>query len=456
LYGKIKKLHFVGIGGIGMSGIAEILINMGYEVSGSDIRTSDTVKRLRELGATIHLGHKEDNVQGTDVVVISAAIKDDNPEVAEAQELNIPVIPRAQMLAELMRLRYGIAVAGSHGKTTTTSLISAVLSHGGLDPTIVVGGKVKTLGTNARLGKGNFMVVEADESDGSFLLLSPVISVLTNIDEEHMDYYKTIGELQAAFEAFLNKIPFYGVAVLCVDCPRVRVIASKFDKKFLTYGFGPEAELRAEDVVLDGMSSRFNVVLRGTPLGSVQLGVPGRHNALNALAAIAVGMELGMSFGAVRDGLAEFKGIDRRLQIKGRANDVLVVDDYAHHPKEISVTIEALRNSMPGRLVVIFQPHRYSRTQHLYNEFVASLQNIDKLFVMDIYPAGEKPIPGISSGALSESIKKAGNKNVVYLNGDADQITTVISSELKPNDIVLTLGAGNVWAVGEKLLGEIV
>jgi len=450
VYGKIKRIHFVGIGGIGMSGIAEVLLNIGYEISGSDIGQSSTVKRLKDLGATITIGHSAENVEGAGVVVTSSAIKSDNPEVLRAKEINIPVIPRAEMLAELMRLRYGIAVAGSHGKTTATSMTAAVLSYGKLDPTIVVGGKVKTMGTNARLGRGDFMVVEADESDGSFLKLSPVISVLTNIDEEHMDYYKNMDELENAFIAFLDKVPFYGLSVLCIDCPRIKELAKNFKKRFITYGFDKEAELRAQDVKISGFETKFDVYLNGADLGSVTLHVPGRHNAQNALAAIAVGMELGMSFEDTSKGLSEFRGIDRRLQVKGEGRGITVIDDYAHHPSEIEVTLSAVKESHDGRVVVIFQPHRYSRTKLLFDEFARVLVDTDMLYIMDIYAASEDPIEGVSSELLCQSVIDKGGKNVRYLNGE-DMLSTVLD-DLKQNDMVLTLGAGNIWAFGEKIV----
>ena len=453
MYGKIKRIHFVGIGGIGMSGIAEVLLNMGYEISGSDLGSSATVKRLKDLGANISIGHSAENVDGSGVVVISSAIRADNPEVIRAKEINIPVIPRAEMLAELMRLRYGIAVAGSHGKTTTTSMTAAVLSYGKLDPTIVVGGKVTAMGTNARLGRGDFIVVEADESDGSFLRLSPVFSVLTNIDEEHMDYYKDMDELEGAFVSFINKIPFYGLSVLCIDCPRVKQISKRFEKRMLTYGFDQEAELRAENVKVSGFETTFDVFQKDSPLGSVRLNVPGRHNAQNALGAIAIGMELGMSFEDVTKGLAEFRGIDRRLQIKGKGKGVTVIDDYAHHPKEIEVTLSAVKESHKGRVVVIFQPHRFSRTKLLFDEFVGVLKEADMLYIMDIYSAGEDPIDGITSEKLYESVKQQGQNNIIYLHGD-NMITTVVDN-LGPGDLVLTLGAGNVWAFGEKIVEEL-
>ncbi|GJM16073.1 MAG: UDP-N-acetylmuramate--L-alanine ligase [Thermodesulfobacteriota bacterium] len=450
MYGKIKRIHFIGIGGIGMSGIAEVLINMGYEISGSDIGQSSTVKRLKDLGADITIGHSTENVEGSGVVVISSAIRADNPEVLSAKELNIPVIPRAEMLAELMRLRYGIAVAGSHGKTTTTSMVAAVLSYGKLDPTIVVGGKVTAMGTNARLGRGDFMVVEADESDGSFLRLSPVISILTNIDEEHMDHYKDMNELEGAFSTFINKIPFYGLSVLCIDCPRTKELSRSFKKRFLTYGFDKGAELRAENVSIEGFQTKFEVFLNNTELGSITLHVPGRHNAQNALAAIAVGMELGMSFEDVRLGLSEFTGIDRRLQIKGEGRGIKVIDDYAHHPREIEVTLEAIKQSHNGRVVVIFQPHRYSRTKLLFDEFVQVLTKTDMLYIMDIYAASEDPISGVSSETLSKAVIEKGGKNVRHLNGE--KILSAVLKELKEGDVVLTLGAGNVWAFGEKIV----
>ncbi|MGB2692575.1 MAG: UDP-N-acetylmuramate--L-alanine ligase [Thermodesulfobacteriota bacterium] len=453
MYGKIKRIHFVGIGGIGMSGIAEVLINMGYEISGSDIGQSSTVKRLKDLGANITIGHRAENVKGSGVVVTSSAIRPDNPEVLGAKELNIPVIPRAEMLAELMRLRYGIAVAGSHGKTTTTSMVAAVLSYGKLDPTIVVGGKVTAMGTNARLGRGDFMVVEADESDGSFLRLSPVISVLTNIDEEHMDHYKDMDELESAFSTFINKIPFYGLSVLCLDCPRTKKLSKDFRKRFLTYGFDKEAELRAQNVTISGFETKFDVFLNDEELGSVTLNVPGYHNAQNALAAIAVGMELGMSFENTSKGLSEFRGIDRRLQIKGEGRGIRVIDDYAHHPREIEVTLSAVKESHSGRVVVIFQPHRYSRTKLLFDEFARVLVDTDMLYIMDIYAASEDPISGVSSESLSKAVIEKGGKNVRHLNGD-DMVSTVLG-ELKENDVVITLGAGNVWAFGEKIVEEL-
>lgn len=454
MYGKIKDIHFVGIGGIGMSGIAEVLLNMGYSVSGSDIRLTDTIERLKNLGTKFYLGHGIENVGDADVVVVSSAIKNDNPEIIAAKSRNIPVIPRAEMLSELMRLRYGVAVAGSHGKTTTTSMISTVLAHGGFDPTIVVGGKVRSLGTNAHLGNGNIMVVEADESDGSFLMLSPVISVITNIDEEHLDYYGSVEKLEDAFSEFVNKLPFYGLAVVCLDCPRIKSIIPRYKKRFTTYGFSKYSDFKAEDVVVSGFQTRLKVLFKNSSLGDVYLNVPGRHNAQNALASFAVGMELGMSFEEIRNGLYEFKGIERRLQVKGEVRGVVIIDDYAHHPEEIKATLDAIRESFTGRLILIFQPHRYTRTSRLFNRFVRVLSDVDILFLMDIYPAGEEPMDGVTSLKLSKAIFDNGFANVFYMN-DHEEIIKSLSSIMKRGDVVLTFGAGNVWTLGEKIVKEL-
>jgi UDP-N-acetylmuramate--alanine ligase len=358
------------------------------------------------------------------------------------------------MLAELMRLKYGVAVAGSHGKTTTTSMISTVLGFGGFDPTIVVGGKVKTLGTNAHLGKGTFMVVEADESDGSFLMLSPVIAVVTNIDREHLDYYENIVHLKEAFLNFLNKIPFYGLAVICIDCPRLKSIMPNVKRRFTTYGFSPEAEFRAEDIRVSGFETSFRALFKSSYLGDVKLNTPGRHNAENALASFAVGMELGMSFERIRDGLAEFKGIDRRLQVKGEGRGVLVMDDYGHHPQEIRVTLNAIKEAFSKKIIVIFQPHRYTRTHLLFDDFVKVLSQVDTLFILDIYPAGETSIEGVTAEKLVNAIKENGHESVFYIN-EPDEAVRRVLEIVKPGDLVLTLGAGNVWMLGEKIVGDI-
>jgi UDP-N-acetylmuramate--alanine ligase len=454
MYGRIKEIHFVGIGGIGMSGIAEVLLNMGYSITGSDLKRTDTIERLERLGAKISIGHTPENIGNADVVVTSSAVKKNNPEVLAARHRKVPLIPRAEMLAELMRLKYGVAVAGSHGKTTTTSMISTVLGFGGFDPTIVVGGKVKTLGTNAHLGKGTFMVVEADESDGSFLMLSPVIAVVTNIDREHLDYYENIVHLKEAFLNFLNKIPFYGLAVICIDCPRLKSIMPNVKRRFTTYGFSPEAEFRAEDIRVSGFETSFRALFKSSYLGDVKLNTPGRHNAENALASFAVGMELGMSFERIRDGLAEFKGIDRRLQVKGEGRGVLVMDDYGHHPQEIRVTLNAIKEAFSKKIIVIFQPHRYTRTHLLFDDFVKVLSQVDTLFILDIYPAGETSIEGVTAEKLVNAIKENGHESVFYIN-EPDEAVRRVLEIVKPGDLVLTLGAGNVWMLGEKIVGDI-
>jgi len=456
MYGRIKKIHFVGIGGIGMSGIAELLLNMGYTVTGSDIRVSETVERLRCLGATVFIGHREENIGDSDVVVVSSAIGKDNPEVVAAHSRKIPVIPRAEMLSELMRLKYGIAIAGSHGKTTVTSMISTVLGFGGFDPTIVVGGRVRTLGTNAHLGNGSFMVVEADESDGSFLMLSPVIAVVTNIDREHLDYYRGIENLKMAFSEFLNKIPFYGLAVICADCCVSRsLVEGGFKKRYVIDGCSSDCAFIAGDVKSRGVETDFKVFDKGDFLWYVRLGIPGRHTALNALASLAVGMELRMEFESIRGGLEEFRGIERRLQVKGEKRGVLVIDDYGHHPQEIKATLGTLKESFPEkRLVVIFQPHRYTRTHLLFEEFVKVFGDADLVFVLDIYPAGESPIEGVTSERLVQVMKQEGYKQVFYA-GSMDEVVYGVVDLIKAGDIVLTLGAGNVWIVGERILKEI-
>ncbi len=451
MYGKIKKLHFVGIGGIGMSGIAEVLNNMGYQISGSDIKDSGTTQRLKDLGVKVSIGHCSDNVLGSDVVVMSSAVGRDNPEITAAKDNNIPVIQRAEMLAEIMRLKYGIAIIGSHGKTTTTSLVSTVLRHGNFDPTIVVGGKIKALGSNAYLGKNDFMVVEADESDGSFQMLSPIITVLTNIDDEHLDHYGDINALTASFSDFIDKIPFYGLAVLCADCPRVRHIASKCNKNFITYGFDKSADIYPDNVQTQGFHTRFNVFYKGDKLGKIELAIPGRHNALNSLSAIAIGLEFEMDFSDIAEGLSSFTGIERRLQFKGKAKDVLVIDDYGHHPTEIKATLESIEDSFSKKPVLIFQPHRFTRTHMLFKEFVQVLSNVENLYVLDIYPAGESPMNGVTSQKLVDEIVKAGNSNACYVK-NKEQLFEKIKNSVGPGDIILTSGAGNVWMYGEQLL----
>ncbi len=453
MYRKGLKIHFVGIGGIGMSGIAELLINLGYRVTGSDLRRSDTTERLAGLGAEIRTGHAAENVPADGhVVVVSSAVRPDNPEVVEAHRRKIPVIPRAEMLAELMRMKYGIAIAGTHGKTTTTSMVATILATAGWDPTAVVGGKLNSLGSNAKLGRGDFLVAEADESDGSFLKLSPTVAVVTNIDPEHLDFYSGIGQIKETFLHFINKVPFYGFAVLCVDHPNVQELIPSVEKTFVTYGFSPQADYRADAVVADGMTSRFHIVRRGERLGEATLRAPGRHNVSNAVAAAAVAAELGVPFDRICAGLSDYRGVHRRFQVKGERGGITVVDDYGHHPAEIRATLAAARSVWPGRrLVVGFQPHRYSRTHALFRDFVSAFHDADLLFVFDVYPAGEEPIAGASGERLCDAIRDDGHKAVHYA-GKAADAAGEVAPRLRPGDIFLTMGAGDVWKLGEGVL----
>jgi UDP-N-acetylmuramate--alanine ligase len=451
LYKKIQHIHFVGIGGIGMSGIAEVLLNLGYKVSGSDLKDTEATKRLKDLGASLSLGHNPENLKGADVVVISSAVKPDNPEVKAAHERNIPVIPRVEMLAELMRLKYGIAIAGAHGKTTTTSLVATVLAKGGIDPTVVIGGRLNAIGTNAILGSGEFMVAEADESDGSFLKLSPTIAIVTTIDAEHLDYYRDLREIKEAFLAFVNKIPFYGLAILCLDDVNIQDLIPKVNKRFVTYGLSAQADLRACDLIHEGMNTHFAVLQREKKLGTINLKIPGRHNVYNALAAIACGLELEIPFAAIKEALGEFAGVQRRFQIKGEVKGTVVVDDYGHHPTEIKATLSAARLAWNRRLIVIFQPHRYTRTLHLFKEFLTAFYQADVLILTEIYPAGEDPIAGVSAKKLYEGIKEHGHKQVLFI-PDKDEMVDHLHALMKPGDVILILGAGDIWQVGEELL----
>lgn len=434
-----------------MSGIAEVLLNLGYQVSGSDLRESETTERLRSLGAAVFIGHRPENITSPHVVVISSAVKKENPEVVAAREKQIPVIPRAEMLAELMRLKYGVAIAGAHGKTTTTSLVATVLAAGGIDPTVVIGGKLNSLGTNAKLGQGEFLVAEADESDGSFLKLSPTIAVVTNIDAEHLDYYKDIDEIKEAFLAFINKVPFYGVSILCLDERHIQSLIPRVEKRFLTYGMNSQADYQARDVELMQLGSRYRVLHHGKDLGIFELSVPGVHNVNNSLAALAVARELDIDIETIRKALKEFSGVQRRFQIKGEASGVLVVDDYGHHPTEIKATLAAARAGLGRRVVAVFQPHRYTRTQHLLDEFFTAFNQADSVIVMEIYAAGEQSIPGISGWAVHEGIKRHGHKDVMFIPTKEEVVEHLIKS-LAPGDILITLGAGDVWKVGEAVL----
>lgn len=442
-YRKLHRIHMVGIGGTGMCGIAEVLLNLGYQVSGSDLQENEATARLARLGARIYLGHSADNVKEADVVVISSAIREDNVEVVKAKALKIPVIPRAEMLAELMRMKYGIAVAGAHGKTTTTSMTALVLEAGGYDPTIIVGGRLNTIGSNAKLGEGDFIVAEADESDRSFLYLSPFIAVLTNIDEEHLDHYGNLDEIKKTFINFANKVPFYCPVILCLDDPNLQSIIPAIERKIITYGFSPQADIQARDFTFAEFSSTSTLYAYGKKLGRLKLNVPGKHNILNAMAATAVGLDLEISPKTILKALEEYTGTGRRFELKKVVNDIMIIEDYAHHPTEIKATLEAARTGWNRRLVVVFQPHRYTRLARLMNDFATSFNQADVLVITEIYPAGEDPIEGVNGRALFEEIQKFGHKNVSFEPVLAN-VPARLASILAPKDILLVLGAGNV------------
>lgn len=453
ILGKTKHIHFVGIGGIGMSGIAELLINLGYHVSGSDLKASPVIKRLERLGGKVFQGHRAENIEGADVVVYSSAVSFENPEIMEAREKGVPVIPRAEMLAELMRLKYGVAIAGAHGKTTTTSMVASILTAGRLDPTVVIGGRLDIWGgSNAKLGQGDVLVAESDESDGSFMLLSPAIAVVTNIDYEHVDHYGSMDNIRNTFTEFINKIPFYGTSILCLDNQEIQNILPLIKKRHVTYGLTSQADLKARDIKKNGRNVDFEVVNRGESIGRVTVNMPGNHIVLNSLAAIAVGLEFEMDMQDIRKGLSTLGGLERRFQIKGEKNDVMVIDDYGHHPAEISATLETARDCWPeNRLVVVFQPHRYTRTKALYDRFVISFNQADLLIVAPIYAASEKPIEGVDSGWLHQGIKEHGHKEA-HLGNSHDEILQMLLKVVKPGDRVITLGAGDVYRIGEELL----
>jgi UDP-N-acetylmuramate--alanine ligase len=455
MFSKFQHIHFVGIGGIGMSGIAEVLLNLGYRVSGSDVKRTAITERLEQLGGIIYEGHNAANIEGAHVLVTSTAVRADNPEVVEAVRKQIPVIPRAEMLAELMRLKYGVAIAGSHGKTTTTSMTAFVLTQGGLDPTVVVGGRLNAWGSNAKLGKGDFILVEADESDKSFLKLDPTIAVVTNIDREHLDFYKDLDEIQAHFVTFVNKVPFYGAVIICLDDPNVQAIIPRITRRLITYGMTAQADISASqvEVMHDRFGSAFNVKFRGQDLGRVQLNVPGMHNVSNALAAIAVGLDLELSFEIIASALETFRGAERRFQVKGtRPDNILVIDDYGHHPTEIRATLAAAKSS-GRRLVTLFQPHRYTRTAALREDFARSFYDADVVLLTDIYAASEEPMEGVTAQSLAEDIERFGHRNVRYI-GSVEQGAQAIADVVQPNDLVLTLGAGSVWKAGEEFLAS--
>ncbi|UCC66996.1 MAG: UDP-N-acetylmuramate--L-alanine ligase [Deltaproteobacteria bacterium] len=434
-----------------MSGIAEVLLNLGYKITGSDLRETEITRRLSQLGCRITYTHRSENVEGADVVVVSSAIKEDNREVQEAKTRMIPVIHRAEMLAELMRMKYGIAVAGTHGKTTTTSMVATILAHAGLDPTMVIGGRLNSLGSNAKLGEGEFLVAEADESDGTFLKLSPTIAVVTNIDPEHLDYYGDIEHLRKTFLEFVNKVPFYGSSILCLDHETIQALMPYVEKRYITYGLGREANLRGERTNSRGWGIDFRAYWQDRPLGKVMLQMPGIHNAYNALAAIACGIELEIEFSIIKEALEGFAGIQRRFQWKGEYAGITVIDDYAHHPVEIRATLAAATGLGKGRIVAVFQPHRYTRTKDLFSDFLSSFPLADVIFITDIYSAGEDSIPGVTAEALFEGIRREGHMEAHYI-PDKERLTEAVLRVLRPGDIVITLGAGNIWEVSETLV----
>lgn len=451
MYRKVKNIHFVGIGGIGMSGIAEVLLNMGYCISGSDLNETEITKRLASLGAKVFFGHAPSNLGNADVVITSTAVRDSNPEVIAAREKNIPVIPRAEMLAELLKMKFSIAVSGSHGKTTTTSMIATILAHGGLDPTIVLGGKLTATGSNARLGNGEYIVAEADESDGSFLKLSPTISVITNIDLEHLEYYRDIEEIKGAFLQFANSVPFYGSTILCFDDDNVAGVLPKIKRKTITYGLTDGADYRAKDISYRGLSSTFALYYRCDFLEDISLNVPGIFNIYNAMAAVAVARELDMPVGEIRDGLKSYIGVHRRLEIKGEVNGIVVVDDYGHHPTEIRATLKAAREVWDRRIIVVFQPHRYTRTKALFDQFLTAFSDADALILADIYPASEKGIEGVHSSKLCHGIRERGHRDVTYIS-DFNRIVDRLLEIAQSTDVIITLGAGDIWKTGEEFL----
>ena len=455
-YGRIKKIHFIGIGGIGMSGIAEILISLGLKIYGSDLKNNDITNRLAGLGAKIMIGHKTKNIYNVDVVVISSSISNNNPEIIEAKKRGITIIPRAKMLAELMRLKYGIAISGSHGKTTTTSLISAVMQYANIDPTVLIGGIVNHIGSNARLGQGNFLVAEADESDGSFLHIMPNIAVFTNLDKEHLDFYKDgINKLKTEFIYFDNRLPFYGLLVACIDCPNINEILPKIKSRITTYSIDNNADFKATNIIYTKFSTNFILKKKRKIIGNINIKLSGKHNVLNTLAAIALCYELGISFKTIYKGLIFFTGIQRRFQIIGKKNNILIVDDYAHHPTEIKAVLKAAKDTLhKKRLIILFQLHKFSRTRDLFNEFIHCFNLADKAIITDIYPAFEKPIKDISALILCERIKKQGYKNVIY-GGNLGKSIIKILKISKINDVIITLGAGSISYAAKEILTKL-
>lgn len=452
MFKGINKIHFIGIGGIGMSGIAELLLNLGFEVSGSDIASSETITRLKRLGARIHIGHSPENVGLSQVVVYSSAVGLDNPECVKARSLRLPVIPRAEMLAELMRMKYSIAIAGTHGKTTTTSMLATILAKAGLDPTAIIGGKLDIFDSNARLGEGELLVAEADESDKSFLQLAPIVAAVTNIEMEHMDCYHDLDDIKNTYVEFLNKVPFYGFNMVCIDDENIQSILPRLKRKVVTYGSKPQAKYRYATPMFKECISIFKAYNNGNLLGEVKINVPGAHNCLNALAAIGIALELGVSFDVIKQGLSSFRGVQRRFHIRGEEKGIVVIDDYGHHPTEIKKTLQATRSGFPDRrIVAVFQPHRYTRTKTLFNDFVSSFDDAPRLYITEIYPASEAPIDGVTGRRVYEGIKAHGHKCIFYVE-DKDQIPGVLIKDIRRQDLVIFLGAGDIWRQGVRLL----
>jgi len=454
IYRKLKHIHMIGIGGTGMNGIAEVLLNQGYKVTGSDIQANEATRRLTRLKAQISIGHKAGNIKGADVAVISSAIREDNVEVQAARHQKIPVIPRAEMLAELMRMKYGIAIAGSHGKTTTTSMIATILDRAGFDPTIVVGGRLNTIGAHAKLGEGNFFVAEADESDRSFLYLSPFIAVLTNIDAEHLDQYQNIEEIKRTFINFANKVPFYCPIILCLDDPNLQSVIPHLERRIISYGFSAQSDIFARDFRFEQFSSTSALYQKGRKLGTLKLNVPGKHSILNAMASVAVGLDLDISPPLILDALEGYSGTGRRFELKKEVGGIMIIEDYAHHPTEIKATLDAAKRGWPRRVLAVFQPHRYTRLSHLMNEFATSFNQADVLFITEIYAAGEEPIPQATGRALYESIKQFGHKNV-HFEPDMKDLPSRLRKLARPGDIIIVLGAGNIYKIIPDLIKKL-
>jgi len=454
MFGKMKSIHFVGIGGVGISGIAEVLMNQGFRVSGSDLKQTEVTDRLADLGGVIYIGHSDTNIEGADVLVVSAAVPESNVEIVSAKKSKIPVIMRIEMLAELMRMKYSIAVAGTHGKTTTTAMVSSVLEHGSLDPTVVDGGIITGLGSNARLGSSEFMVVEADEAYGSINSMSPTIAVVTNIDNDHLDYYQTMDEIKKAFLNFINRVPFYGTAILCLDEENIQELIPEIEKRFITYGVDTQADLTATDIQVDGTGASYTASRSGQALGKINIKLPGRHNVANSLVAVTVGLELDIPFKRIAEALEAFPGVQHRFELLGDVNDILVIDDYGHHPTEIKATLKAGRDTYDRRIVAIFQPHRYTRVSLLADDFARCFYQADVLIVTETYSALETPIEGATGEMLATAIRDYGHKNVIYI-PDKEKIADAVCDMVQPKDLIITLGAGDIWRTGQEIVEKL-